>query len=192
MGSSSDDGTGLGLGTSAARLGAGTIARPARNLAVKNASLGVADAVFRSGTGVTAVLGRDVNSVSARLSTNTTTPGASGPGIPGVFAIDGAWVGVAVLLGRHRAAGSATELASSDHGLGAGLDAATTELGTGGPSSPARDSAVDWASERVARNGGREEGTHNATVLHICDNGTRLSLGTSGTRLGASTVARPA
>jgi hypothetical protein len=112
VGSIRDDGTGLGLGTSAARLGAGTIARPARSLAVFNTNLGVAHARLRARAGVTAVLGRDVNSVSARLSTNTTTPGAGGPGVPGVRAINGARMGVAVLSCVQSVAG----LASIGHG----------------------------------------------------------------------------
>jgi len=62
------------------------------------------------------VLGGDVNSVSARLGTNTTGLGASRPGVPGVLTIDGARVGVAVLCSRHRATGKTTVLASSDDG----------------------------------------------------------------------------
>jgi len=62
------------------------------------------------------VLGRNVNSVSARLGTNTTGLGASRPGVPRVLAVDGARVGVAVLCSRHRAAGKTTVLASSDDG----------------------------------------------------------------------------
>jgi hypothetical protein len=188
VGTSSYNGTRLGLGTSATGLGAGTVARPARDLAVNRASLAVAHAVFRSRAGVATVLGRNVNSVSARLAARATGLGASRPGVPGVLAIDGARVGVAVLLSRHRAASSATKLASSDDGLGSGLDAAATDLRASGPSSPAGDSAVNGAGERVASGRRRESGARKAAVGSGSNDGTSLGLGTSATGLSAGTV----
>jgi len=189
VGHVSDNGTSLGLGTGrAASLGAGGVRRPSRDLAVNRASLAVAHARLGGRTFITAVLGRNVNSVSARLAARATGLGASRPGVPGVLAIDGARVGVAVLLSRHRAASSATELASSDDGLGPGLDTATTDLRASGPSSPAGDSAVDGAGERVASGRRRESGARKAAVGSGSNDGTSLGLGTSATGLSAGTV----
>jgi hypothetical protein len=69
-------------------------------LAINGAGLGVAHALFSRGACVATVLGSEINLVVARLLTSATGLGAGSPGVPGVLAIDGARVGVAVLLGR--------------------------------------------------------------------------------------------
>jgi hypothetical protein len=141
----SDDGTRLGLGTSTARLGASTVSGPARHSAINRAVLGVANALFLGGASVTTVLGSDVDLVVARLGASATSLGASGPGVPGMLAVDGARVGVAVLLSRDLVAWLAAELSSSDYRLGLSVDTTATKLRASRPTTPSRDDAVDGA-----------------------------------------------
>jgi hypothetical protein len=188
----SNDGTRLGLGTSAARLGAGTVSRPTRDLAVNGASLGVANTVFRGRAVVTTVILRNINVVGTRLHTATTSLGARGPRGPRVFAVDRARVGVAVLLSRCGHAHSTTELAGSDYRLGAGLDTTTAKFRASGPGSPARQFAIDRTSEGVAGSGRRQNRALLAAKRSGVDDRTGLGLGTGRARLGAGTVGRPA
>ena len=92
----SEDRAGAGLQAIATGLGASAESRPARHLAVDRAALGVAHTVFLRRAFITAVLGSDVHIVVATLRTGATALGAGSPGVPGVFAVDGARMGVAV------------------------------------------------------------------------------------------------
>jgi len=121
----------LGLGTSATSLGAGRVAGPSRKLAVNGARLGVANTIFGRRTGVTAVLGSNVNAVSARLLARAASLRASGPSVPGMLAVNGARVGVAVLLSRGDAANHTAMSGCGNNRLGTTVDAATAKLGTG-------------------------------------------------------------
>jgi hypothetical protein len=108
------DRTRLGLGASAAGLGAGSEAGPFGDLAVDGASLHVANAHFPVGAFVAIVCGGNDNIVVARLDAFTAGLGAGSPGVPGVFAVDGARVGVAVLRGHLCAACNAACFGGSD------------------------------------------------------------------------------
>jgi len=187
----SDDRTRLGLGTSAAGLGAGAVARPCRDLAVNGASLGVAGTVFVQGAVVTAVLGRDVHIIRTGLGATTARLRACGPGVPGVFAIKRARVGVAVLLREGGRANNTAMGSSGDDGLGASLHTTVAVFRTRGPSSPARNLAINGASERIASGGRRKSWAGDAIMSSSVHNRTRLSLGTGTTGLGAGTVSRP-
>ena len=188
----SNDRTSLGLGTSTASLGAGTVARPCRDLAVNGATLDVAGTAFVQGAVVTAVFSRDVHIIRTGLGATTTRLGACGPGVPGVFAIKRARVGVAVLLGEGGRANNTAMGSGGDDGLGASLHTTVAVFRTRGPSSPARNLAINGASESVASGGSRESGAGNTAVSSSVHNRTRLGLGTGTTGLGASTVSRPA
>jgi hypothetical protein len=97
MGSRVDDRTGLGLGTSAARLGAGTVTGPTGNLAINGASESVASGGSReSGTGNTAVSSSVHYRTRLGLGTSATGLGASTIARPaGDLAINGASESVA-------------------------------------------------------------------------------------------------
>lgn len=89
--------------------------------------------------------GSKVDSVVARLGAGATSLGASGPGVPGMHAVDGARVGITVLLSRDLVAWLAAELSSSDYRLGSSVDTTAAELRASRPTSPSRDDAVDGA-----------------------------------------------
>jgi hypothetical protein len=94
-----DDGTRLSLGASAARLGASTVAGPARNGTVHRASLSVASTFFGWWAWVAVILVRGDDDVVTLLDTGQTAGlGASGPSVPPVFTVNGAGASVAVAL----------------------------------------------------------------------------------------------
>jgi hypothetical protein len=134
-----DSRTRFGLGTSAARLGAGTIARPRGHLAVDGTSERIA-----------------FNRCDQVRTCNTIVR-----------------VGI-------------------DHRTGLGLGTSGTRLGARTETRPARDLAVNGADESVASCRRRKDRAHDAPMVHIVQDGTRLGLRTSAAGLGASTVSRPA
>jgi hypothetical protein len=184
--------TRLGFLASTARLGARAVSRPARDLAVNGAALGVANAFLSSRAFVTTMLGRNVNSVSARLDTLATGLGASGPGVPGVFAIDGARVGVAILLTCTTAAGNTTKLGVSDDRFLARLYTAAAKLRASRPGGPGRNLAINRTSEGVASGHKAVNATSGTTVARGVHHRFGLGLGTSTAGLGASVVPGPA
>jgi hypothetical protein len=93
------DGASLDLHASGAAGGrADTISSPSGDDAVDGAELSVADAVHLSGAFVAAVSSSGVNVEGASLDASAAGLGAGAPGVPGVYAVDGARVGVAVIL----------------------------------------------------------------------------------------------
>jgi hypothetical protein len=180
--------TRFGFLASTARLSARAVSRPPGDLAVFNANLGVADAFLSGRAFVASVLGRNVNSVLARLDTLATGLGASSPGIPGVFAIYGARVGVAILLTCKTATGNTAKLGSSDDGLRARLHTATAKLRASGKGRPGRNFAINRTSESVAIGHKAINTTSGTTIDPGVHHRFGLGLGTSTTRLGASVV----
>jgi hypothetical protein len=127
--------------------------RPSGNLAVHGAPLSVANAFFLVRTVVTAMLGRNVNLVGTRLGAGTTSLGAGGPSVPGVFAVDGTRVGITVLNSRTAGATNTTMLSSSDYRLRSLLEAASADLVTSCPGRPSRKLAINGTGESAARFG---------------------------------------
>jgi hypothetical protein len=187
----SHDRTSLGLGASAAGLGAGSVARPAGDLAVDGAGLHVAHALFLVGAFVTSVLSSDGNVVGASLHAEATGLGAGGPGVPGVFAVDGARVSVAVLRGRESGAHLAAVSDVGDNGASTLFYAASAKFGASGESSPAGEDAVDRAGLGVAGLVVDVVRALDSSVSNVGGNGTRLSLCPSGARDGARSPSRP-
>ena len=187
VGSSSRDGTRLGLGTSATGLGAGTVEGPARDLAINDAALGVAHARLGGRAFITTVLGGDVNNVSAGLGTNITGSGASSPGVPGVFAINGARVSVAVLSCVQSVASLASVGRGSDDRAGASSNAAATKLRTFAPTGPISNNAINRTCLVVASAVLGNHRTASASNHGGLNNGTRTGLGASRARHGART-----
>jgi hypothetical protein len=126
-----DNGARLDLGASATGLGARAVLGPSGDLAVNGASLVVANARFGERAFVTTVLGSNDNVVVPRLLTGPARLRASGPGVPGVVAVDRARMSVAVLLSRRSTTSYPAVTNVHDNGLGAGLDTTTAKLGTG-------------------------------------------------------------
>jgi len=145
-----DDTLSAELGAGATSLGAGRPGRPGRKLAVNGARLGVANALFLGGASVTTVAGSNVDGVVARLLATTTRLGASGPGVPGMLAINGARVGVAVLFSGKNGGSGTTVGSSVDNRSSALVNATAAELGASAPGRPARHLGVDGAGESVA------------------------------------------
>lgn len=137
------------------------------------------------------MLGSDVNVVGARLLARSASLGASGPRIPRVLAINGARVGIAILLSRGDGARHTTMSGSSNNRLGARVNATTTKLRTDRPSGPGRELAINGASKGVAREDSGKSSTSHTSVSSSVHNRTSFCLGTSGATLGARTVARP-
>ena len=190
----SDDGAGLGLGAGTAGLGACTVTRPARVLAVNGASEAVAGLVFlEHGAGDTAVHVGVEDGTAALLGTSGTSGGTGGEGSPGSeAAIDGASEGVASLDGLGQRASSTAESSSGDDGAAALLGAGGTSGRAGAEGSPAGKLAVDGALEVVAGAVVDVKGTFDTTVLTGRDDGLGALLGTTSTGLGAGRPDRPA
>jgi hypothetical protein len=89
------------------------------------------------------MLGGDVNSVVTSLHATSASLGASGPGVPGVLAIDGARVGVAILLNAESVTRFTTMSDVSDDGTSAGFDAAAAKLRASRPSRKTRQDAIN-------------------------------------------------
>jgi hypothetical protein len=102
-----------------------------------------------------------------------------------VFAVNGARVGVAVLLGRYSGASDTAVGNRSDDRLGTGLHTTTTDFSAAGPGRPGRGLAVDRAGESVASGAGPEGGASNTTVASLGDDGLGVGLGTTGAGRGA-------
>lgn len=162
---SSHNGTPLVLGARTAGLGAWAESVPTGHLAINRTGLGVAYAFFGRRTFVTTMFGRDVNLVVARLFATSARSSASGPGVPGMRAVDRARVGVAVLRGRHlSAAVNTTMTGNGNNRAGAGGDATAAQFRTGGPLTPAGKLAVDGTSKSVAGLGVEQHWASNTTV----------------------------
>jgi hypothetical protein len=124
MSSSVHNRTRLGLGTSAARLGAGTIVRPARDLAVDGTGLGVASSLLDVRAGIAFIFGGGDDPEVTGLITSTTGLGAGGPWVPLIHAMDCAGAGIAVTLFLKSGANDTAVLGSSGDGARTLLDAA--------------------------------------------------------------------
>jgi hypothetical protein len=94
---------------------------------------------------VTLVLGTDVNVGVAGLKAETAGLGAGSPGVPPVFTVDGARVGVAVLRGRLGVASFAAVTDVGDDGADTRVDAAAAKFGASGEAGPAGEDAIDGA-----------------------------------------------
>ena len=128
-----------------------------------------------------------------RVDTATAEFRASGPGLPGGgYAVNGASLGVECTVLGHERASIVTSHSCYNDGTGARLGAGSARYRTGRPSGVHGVLAVDGAGVSVAGGGGGESGTNDATVLHVSDDRTRLSLGASAAGLGARAVRRPA
>jgi hypothetical protein len=114
---------------------------------------------------------RDVHGVRAGLGAAAAGLGAGAPGIPGVHAVDGAGVGVAVLPGFEVGARGATADGCRGNRPGLLLHPPAALLGAGAPSAPESGMAVDRAALGAAGLGVAEGGALDATVLHVDDNG---------------------
>jgi hypothetical protein len=183
-----ENGTSLGLGTHAASLGAGTVCRPGRDLAIDGASLGVANAVLFHRATVTTMFGSHYHLVGAALGTRTTGLRASGPGVPIMLAVHRTRVGVAILFTRYSVARLTTVGLASDDGTRTVLDTTTAELGASTPSIETRKNAVNGASLGFTSGGRRKRRTDDATVGNVCLNRTGPGHGTSAASFGASAV----
>ena len=137
------------------------------------------------------MLGSDINLVVARLLTSTTSLGAGSPGVPGVLAVDGARVSVAVLLGDKCPGRCTTEGSCVDNRSGAALDTATAKLGARTPGTPAGYLAVDGARKGVASLVFLGVGAAHTTVGVGVDDGTSTFLGTRTAGCSASAEGSP-
>jgi hypothetical protein len=123
--------------------------------------------------------GIDIDYVVARLLAGTTSLGASAPGVPGVYAINGARVGVAVLLSRNGITRLATVGNIGDDRLRASLNSAATDFGAGSPGSPAGKNTVDGTGLCVADAILRVKRALNTTMGDIGDDGPHAGLAAS-------------
>ena len=148
----SDDGAGLGLGAGTAGLGACTVTRPARVLAVNGASESVASLVFlEHGASDTTVEVGVEDGAAALLGAGGAGLGAGAEGGPGSDpAVDGASESVAGLDGPQDGASGATVSSSGDSGAGALLGASGTSGRAGTEGGPTGNLAVNGALEVVA------------------------------------------
>jgi len=122
------------------------------------------------------VLSSDINLVVARLLTSATGLGAGSPGVPGVLAVDGARVSVAVLLGGKCRGGCTTEGSCVDNRSGAALNTATAKLGASTPGTPAGDLGIDGARKGIASLVFLGVGAAHTTVGVGVDDGTSTFL----------------
>jgi len=183
--------TRFGLGASAARLGASTIVRPARNLAVDGTGLGVASALLNVRAGVAFILGRGDNPEVTGLITSTAGLGAGGPCVPLVHAVNCAGASVAVTLFLKSGADGTAVLGSGGDGARALLDAAVAGYRALGVSTERTDYTVYRATESVARFDVADSTAVLAAETGGDDGGLGTSLGTGFARLRASRESRP-
>ena len=148
-----DNGARLGLGASAAGLGAGAVTSPARDLAVDGASECVTGLVLlEHGASHTTVEVGVEDGAAALLGAGGASLGAGSEGSPGSeAAVDGASEEVASLDGPHYNTSSTAEGSSSDDGASALLGTRGTSGRAGAEGRPATNLAVDGALEVVAR-----------------------------------------
>lgn len=137
------------------------------------------------------MLGSNVNLVRTGLRASTASLGASSPSVPGVFAINRARVGVAVLLSIDRIACLATVGSCSDDRTGTAFSATATKFRARGPGSPAGNYAIDWAFLFATRLVTKIMDACLATKLGHGYNGTGARLGARGTGNGTSAPCRP-
>jgi len=160
-----DNRLGALLGARTASGGACRPCRPPGRLAVNGARLSVASTFFLGGAVITTMLGSNVNLVGTRLGAGATSLGAGGPSVPGVFAVNGARVRVAVLNSGTAGATNTTMLGSSDYRLRSLLEAAAAQLVASAPGRPSSKLAINGTGERTAGLGGGKNGACNTTVL---------------------------
>lgn len=137
------------------------------------------------------MLGSYVNLVRTGLRASTASLGASSPCVPGVFAINRARVGVAVLLSIDSIAYLTTVGSSSDDRTGTAFNAAATKLRARRPGGPARHNAIDGAFLFATRLVTEIVDACLATEHGHGYNGTGARLGTRSTGNGAGTPCRP-
>jgi hypothetical protein len=143
----------------------------------------VAGAFLAAGAVVAAVRVHGSDLDASLLRASAAAAGASSPSIPGVLAIDGAGVSVAVAIMLEGGAALAAEFSLGDNVTGAALDTTATLLGTDAPGHPHRDEAVFGALEGVARSLGGGGGTHVATKGGSDDDTAGLGLGANAAGL---------
>jgi hypothetical protein len=100
-------------------------------------------------------------------------------------------MGVAILFREGTRTNNTAMGSGSDDGFGTSLHTTVAVFRTCGPSSPARNLAINRTTKRVASGGRRKSGASDAIMSSGGHNRTRLGLGTCTTRLGASTVGSP-
>jgi hypothetical protein len=182
----------LDLGATTALLGAATIPGPAGELAINGARLIVAHTILSERAFVTTVLGSSVNLESTGLLTSAARLGASSPGVPGVLAVDGARVSVAVLLHRPCVTDLATMSRPGKKLSPAFLDAASTLLRALKPAAPRAQDAVNRTGLRVTVPHTRVQTTRDTTVGCWGDDGLGSTLGSSTARQRALAPTCPA
>lgn len=194
----SGDLSGLELSSQATGDGAGAHLTPNRNLAVDRAVNGTTGTLLPlegaflatvgsvakdlAGVGLFALVVRTVSSAGL---------GAFGPFAPITHdAINGALLGLALLLLDESGAGVATILALADDGASAGTGADTTGMGALGPGRPSGNPAVYRAHADSARAFLGSDGACLATVAGLGEDitGTLLVAGTAGLGAGGPGV----
>lgn len=147
------DGTFAGSRACTTSLGAGSVSTPKRHLAITWAFMQVA--VFglcqdRASLATMGGLAGDSTSVCARA--NAARFRACGPCSPCSHrAVNGASLGIALLLRFEFGAEFAAMSRSGSHRTGASLFAFATRLGARGPGRPSTNDTVDGTSESIAR-----------------------------------------
>jgi hypothetical protein len=130
--------------------------------------------------------------VDTRLNASATGLRASRPGLPSLLTVNGARVGVAILLSRQRVTGFPTMSYISDDGTSASLYTTSAKFIASSPASESRDNTIDWT--RLRATGLELESVRVALKTAIFgsgNHGTSALLGARGTRPAAGRIRGP-
>jgi len=185
--------TRLGLGTSGARFGASTVARPTGKFAIDGACERVAGGGRRkSGTDDATVGNISHDRTRLGLRASTTGLGAGTKARPGRnHTVDGASESVASNRGGEARAYHPTMRYISYYGARLGLGTSAAGLGACAIARPGRHLAINWACKSIAVGGGGKTRAYDTSISYVSYDRTRLGFGTSATRLGALRVVSP-